>query len=164
MARLHVICGAAGVGKSNYGKKLAKVLGACFLDSDTVTEPVVRAGMVAAGMDPDDRDSPEYRAEFRNAVYECLYAVAEENLPGISVVLVGPFTREIHKEGWKRDLEFRFEVEVVVSYVICDEIVRRGRIEKRANPRDSWKLQHWDLYVQKSVLSPPVFDYELVRT
>ncbi|MEJ6567295.1 MAG: hypothetical protein QNL80_00390 [Akkermansiaceae bacterium] len=49
-------------------------------------------------MDPDDRDSPQYRAEFRNAVYECLYAVAEENLPGISVVLVGPFTREIHEE------------------------------------------------------------------
>ena len=49
-------------------------------------------------MDPDDRDSPQYRAEFRNAVYECLYAVAEENLSGISVVLVGPFTREIHEE------------------------------------------------------------------
>ena len=38
MAQLHVICGAAGVGKSNYGKKLEKVLRACFLDSDTVTE------------------------------------------------------------------------------------------------------------------------------
>ena len=69
-------------------------------------------------MDPDDRDSPQYRAEFRNAVYECLYAVAEENLSGISVVLVGPFTREIHEEGWKRNLKFRFEVEVVVSQML----------------------------------------------
>lgn len=101
------------------------MLEACFLDSATVSEPVVRVGMVAAGMDPDDRDSPQYRAEFRNAVYECLYAVAEENLPGIFVVLVGPFTREIHEEGWKRNLEFRFEVEVVVSYVIYDEVVGR---------------------------------------
>ncbi|MDB4294714.1 ATP-binding protein [Akkermansiaceae bacterium] len=164
MGTLHVICGAAGVGKSTYGNKLAAELRACFLDSDTVSEPVVQAGMKSAGMDSDDRDSPEYQLAFRDAVYECLYTVAAENLPAISVVMVGPFTREIHQEGWLRSLEERFDVEVVCYFVTCDEETRRERIEKKANPRDAWKLAHWEDYLAKADLSPPVFHYQAVRT
>ena len=73
MGDLWIICGPAGAGKSTYGKKLADEKGACLLDSDTVTEPVVRAGMVLGGLDPDDRDSQDYRAAFRDPVYDCLF-------------------------------------------------------------------------------------------
>jgi len=78
---LHIVTGAAGVGKSTFGKSLAAKCNAALLDSDTLSEAVVRAGMKAAGFDPTDRDSPEYKTIFRDAVYECLFATAAENLP-----------------------------------------------------------------------------------
>jgi shikimate kinase len=64
MSQLWVICGPAGAGKSTYGRKLAVEKGACFLDSDIVTEPAVRAGMVFVGLDFDDRDFLEYKVVF----------------------------------------------------------------------------------------------------
>ncbi len=164
MPKLHIICGAAGVGKTTYGRKLAAEIEACFLDSDTVTESVVRAGMLAAGMDPDDRDSPEYKVAFRGAVYESLYAIAAENLPVVPVVMVGPFTSEIAQTDWLESLKARFGVEVECLFVSCDEEIRRDRIEKRANSRDAWKLVNWEEYLEKSAISPPVFQYQSVRT
>ncbi|MGJ8695098.1 MAG: AAA family ATPase [Verrucomicrobiaceae bacterium] len=164
MNRLKVICGAAGVGKSTYGRRVASELRACFLDSDTVTEEVVCAGMKAAGWDPKDRDSPEYVQAFRDAVYECLYRVAEENLPHLPVVMVGPFTREIANPNWKKGLSERFGCEVEVYFVTCPEEVRKERIRVRANPRDAWKLEHWADYMEKCSLTPPVFPHEIVQT
>ena len=164
MGKLWIICGAAGVGKSTYGKKIAAQKNACFLDSDTVTEPVVRAGMTLGGEDPDDRDSPNYRAAFRDPVYECLYATAAENLSHLDVVLVGPFTSEIRDPDWLSDLIGRFGVEVEVIYLTCDEVERKRRIAKRGNPRDSLKLQDWARFGQPSDAQAPAFPHQLVDT
>ena len=160
MGQLWVICGPAGVGKSTYGKKLAAEKGACFLGSDTVTGPVVRAGMVLAGLDLDDRDSPEYKAAFRAPVYECLFATAAENLPHTDVVLVGPFTSEIRDSGWRDGLEGRFQATVRVIFVSCDDIERKRRIELRGNPRDDFKLRNWSEYTDLGASRPPVFEHE----
>lgn len=162
--KLHVITGPAGVGKSTYGRELAVELGACFLDSDTVTEPVVRAGMARAGLDPDDRDSLGYRAVFREAVYECLYAVVAENIGQVEVVMVGPFTSEIRREEWPAELAERFGVEVKVVFVSCADEVRRERIIGRENPRDALKLRDWEAYLAGCDTRPPAFPYESVRT
>ena len=59
--QLHIVTGAAGTGKSTFAKQLASDQAAVLLDSDTVSEPLVRAGLEAAGMDPADRDSPQYK-------------------------------------------------------------------------------------------------------
>lgn len=164
MSTLHLICGPAGVGKSTYGRKLAAELGACFLDSDTVTEPVVRAGMQLGGEDPADRDSPAYRVAFRDAVYECLFATAVENLPQVDVVMVGPFTSEIRDPGFPDQLAARFGVAIKVIFVTCDETVRKGRIEARGNPRDNFKLRDWEGYLAASGTQPPAFPHEVVST
>ncbi len=79
MSQLYVVCGPAGVGKSTYGKTLATEKRACFLDSDTVTEPVVRAGMELGGFDPNDRDSGVYRAAFRTAVDAAVRSLGAPN-------------------------------------------------------------------------------------
>ena len=121
MARLVVICGPAGAGKSTYGRKLARETGACLLDSDTVTEPVVRAGMALGELDPDDRDSPAYREAFRGPVYECLFQVAAENLPHCDVILVGPFTSEIRDPNWHLHLFARFEIVPEIIYVWAED-------------------------------------------
>ena len=164
MPSLYVVCGPAGVGKSTYGRRLAAELKACLLDSDTVTEPVVRAGMAFGGGDPDDRDSSVYRAAFRDPVYECLLAAAAENLQHVNVVLVGPFTTEIRQPDWPDCLRKRFGVDVVVEFVTCDEKLRRERIENRGNPRDRLKLADWAAYVAATDLRPPAFAHRIVRT
>lgn len=164
MSKLHVICGPAGVGKSTYGKQLARELKACFLDSDTVTEPVVRAGMSFGGEDPADRDSPVYRTAFRGPVYECLYATAAENLPHVDVVMVGPFTSEIRDSGWLAGLREKFGCEVEVIFVTCDEKLRFERIRDRGNPRDDLKLSNWEAYRSASDVRPPAFEHRVVLT
>ena len=160
MGDLWIICGPAGAGKSTYVKKLADEKGACLLDSDTVTEPVVRAGMVLGGLDPDDRDSQDYRAAFREPVYDCLFASAAENLPHIDVILVGPFTSEIRNPGWRDELSERFQTSVRVIFVTCDEVERKRRIELRGNPRDRLKLENWEGYIAPSQSIPPAFEHE----
>lgn len=164
MPRLLIVCGPAGVGKSTYGQCLAADLRACLLDSDTVTEPVVRAGMAFGGQDPNDRDSEIYRNAFRSPVYDCLYATAAENLARIDVVLVGPFTREIRDPNWLESLRDKFESDVEVIFVTCEEGLRKERIRQRGNPRDELKLRDWKEYVAGSDLSPPAFEHQIVRT
>ncbi|MGC6564424.1 MAG: AAA family ATPase [Akkermansiaceae bacterium] len=164
MPDLTVICGPAGAGKSTYGRELAARQKACFLDSDTVTEPVVRAGMALGGEDPKDRDSSAYRKAFRLPVYQCLYDVARENLPHVDVVMVGPFTTEIRDPGWLDNLHREFRCEVEVVFVTCDEEVRLERIRERANPRDHLKLKNWEAYLAGTDLRPPAFKHRTVST
>ena len=164
MSRLYIVCGPAGAGKSTYGKKLAAEKQACFLDSDTVTEPVVRAGMKLGGLEPNDRDSAEYRAAFRDPVYDCLFETAAENLPHVPVVMVGPFTSEIRRPEWREELAERFGCDVEVIFVTCVEEDRYRRIQERGNPRDAPKLADWNEYLAKSDIRPPAFEYKEIRT
>ncbi|MEN8693942.1 MAG: AAA family ATPase [Akkermansiaceae bacterium] len=162
--RLTLITGPAGVGKSTYGQILAEQTSSCLLDSDTVTEQLVKAGMGAAGLDPDDRDSPEYRRYFRDPVYEVLFQTAAENLVHLDVIIVGPFTREIQNSEWPAELSKRFGCEVEIVFVTCDETTRHQRVINRANPRDQWKLTNWNEYLAKSSVKLPACAHRVVET
>ncbi len=161
---LHIVTGAAGVGKSSFGRQLAAKSAAMLLDSDTVTEPVVRAGLMAAGLEPTDRDSPEYKRIFRDAVYECLFQTAADNLEHISVVIVGPFTRELGNARWPDQLRERFGVEPTIWFLTCDDEERRRRIERRGNPRDQAKLIDWQQHIAESPVASPAFSVKQVDT
>ncbi|MEP0427414.1 AAA family ATPase [Rhodopirellula bahusiensis] len=161
---LHIVTGAAGVGKTTFGRELASKLSGVLLDSDTVTEPVVRAGLAAAGLEPTDRDSPEYKRLFRNAVYECLYQTASDNLDHISVVIVGPFTRELGDSSWPKQIFERFGVEPTIWFLTCDDEVRRQRIKSRGNPRDQAKLIDWSRHVSDAPPAKPAFQTRNVET
>ena len=162
--QLHIVTGAAGVGKSTYGRSLAADLNAALLDSDTLSEAVVRAGMKAAGLDPTDRDSPEYKTIFRDAVYECLFETAAENLAHTSVVLVGPFTRELQDVRWPGQLKERLGVEPTIWVLTCADEIRRERIAARGNPRDQGKLDAWDDYVAQGSPNMPAFEVKRIET
>lgn len=138
---LHIVCGKPGSGKTTYGRQLALQNKAVFLDIDTVTEPVVKAGLGLAERDPDDRDSEVYKSTFRLPVYDALFSTAKENLPINSVVICGPFSKEIQNPQWPLILKEKFGCEVLVYFVQCTEQTRHERLIQRANPRDKSKLE-----------------------
>jgi predicted kinase len=154
--RLHVVCGPPASGKSTYGRKLARRLGALFLDSDQVGERLVRAGLAMAGKDPDDRDSPEYKSAFRDAVYETLFDLAAAHLTYLPVVIAGPFTREMGCIDWPQALQRRLAEEPVIHWVHCPPEIRRARIESRGESRDLPKLAAWSTYLATCREDPPL--------
>jgi len=125
---------------------------------------VVRAGMKAAGLNPTDRDSLQYKTIFRDAVYECLFETAAENLTHLSVVLVGPFTRELQDAQWPQRLAERLGVEPTIWFLTCADDVRRERIATRGNPRDQAKLKEWKQYVAQGSPAPPAFRVSRIET
>lgn len=160
---LHLVTGAAGVGKSTFGKTLARHLGAALLDSDTLSEAVVIAGMQAAGLDSTDRDSDHYKRIFRDPVYQCLFATAAENLPHVSVVIVGPFTRELQDATWPQQLTQRFGIPPKIWFLTCPEHLRRQRIIARGNPRDGLKIESWQRGPSHPP-TPPAFETHIINT
>lgn len=149
--KLHLVCGLPGSGKSTYGRKLAAILKATLLDIDTVTEPVVRAGLQLAGMSQDDRDSSAFKQAFREPIYRALFDAARDNLRHTDVVVCGPFTRELQQSDWDKVLCAQCNADVDIIYLYCPEPVRRKRIEARANPRDKAKLARWHEHIQEPV-------------
>lgn len=141
---LHIITGSPGAGKTTYGLNLAQQLGACFLDTDTVTERMVKLSLALLNRDTDDRDSSFFKTNFRDEIYEATFDIALQNLRHVDVVLVGPFTREIREKNWHKSLESRFMTNVEIHYLYCDSAIRKQRICKRQNPRDASKLEDWE--------------------
>ncbi len=102
MATLHIVCGLPASGKTSYARQLASDIGAAYFDSDTATDFIIQAAQYAAGVDPHDRDSPAYKATFRQPVYATLFALAHDNLPHTDVILAGPFTQELKDiQAWE---------------------------------------------------------------
>lgn len=133
-----------------------------LLDSDAVTERLIRAGLELAGMDPDDRDSPAYKRAFRDAVYETLFDLARSHLSRLPVVIAGPFTSECGDASWPGRLEARLGVRPELHFVHCAPEVRRERIAERGEARDRPKLEAWDDYVATCHETPPVWPHRWI--
>jgi len=162
IGRLHIVFGPPAAGKTVYAKKLAASLGACLLDSDEVTERMVRAGLELANLDPDDRHSPEYKKAYRDPVYETLFDLAVSNLPNVPVVIAGPFTREGGEADWPERLESRLGVRPEFHFIWCPPEIRKQRIIRRGAGRDLPKLAAWEEYVAGCREEPPVFPHRFV--
>jgi len=163
MNTLHIVMGPPAAGKTTYGKKLARKYGAAFLDIDTATELVVRAGLKLAQQNPDDRDSPLFKSTYREPIYDSLFAIAKDNLSHLDVVIVGPFTQEARDPNWLDRLKKRLGADVRAYFVICDAATRRQRMIERGNPRDLAKLADWEGYIQQNPSEkPPLFPHEII--
>jgi predicted kinase len=161
---LHLVCGPPAAGKTTYARELAARLGAVLLDSDMVAEKLVRAGLKLAGLDPNDRDSPAYKAAYRDTVYETLYDLAAVNLPNVPVVIAGPFTRECGQTDWPQALERRLGEKPAIHFVWCPPDLRLQRIIARGEERDLPKIAAWEDYVSLCREEPPVFPHRRVVT
>jgi predicted kinase len=170
--RLLFFCGHAGTGKTTLAKRLIRPLmyatgqPFCMLDKDTLYGNYSSAVMGALTGDPNDRDSPTYLQHLRDPEYQGLLDVAREQLAlGISVMVVGPLSREVkarhlHRHDW---LKVPADITVEIVWVHVDEEVARQRIEKRGNPNDAYKLAHWDEYRLRRFDPHPAEYPELIR-
>jgi hypothetical protein len=106
---------------------------------------------------PNDRDSPYYLQNLRDWEYQGLIDIARENLLlGVNVILVGPFSNEI-QSGRMFDPEalgIPSQTKISIAWINLNEDEAKIRMEKRADPRDEWKLAHWNEYVTRRI-DPP---------
>lgn len=143
---LFIVTGMPAVGKTTFAATLAMHKGACLIDIDTATEPIVKAAMKELVGDADDRDSPLFKKVFREAIYETLFAIADENLSHSDVVLTGPFTKELKNTRWKEDLAEKIKnpCKIKPIFLYCNHELRKRRLLERSNPRDTQKLENWE--------------------
>ncbi len=146
MHTLFIVCGQPAVGKTTWAGQLAKTQHACFIDIDTVSEPLVHAGLRLAGHDPDDRDSTLYKTAFRQPVYQAMFAMANDNLPHTNVVLCAPFTQELANQHWPQQLASQYGCNVMVYWLFAKAETIKQRMIIRGNNRDRNKLKRWDDY------------------
>jgi predicted kinase len=155
MTKAYIVCGSPGSGKTTCGKKLAQEKQAVFLDIDVSTERLVKLALGLAGHDSEDRDSPYFKQHFRDPIYEQLFDIARDNLPLRSVVIAGPFTKEMRDPGWPEKLAAHLDAPVEIHYVACPAHIRKERMIRRADSRDEAKLRDWKNHLQYYEDEPP---------
>lgn len=162
--RLILFAGHAGTGKSTLAKKALPLIVEktgevfFFLDKDTAYGAFSSHVMALTTGNPNDRDSPYYLQNLRDWEYSGLIAIAKENLQlGVNVILVGPFSSEIQSARMfnSEALGIPKESSIKIAWIDLEETEAKHRMEKRSDPRDEWKLQHWDQYIQRRT-EPPV--------
>jgi predicted kinase len=161
---IHLVSGPPAAGKTTYANELATRIGAVLLDSDAVTERLIRAGLALAGLNPDDRDSPAYKAAFREAVYETLFDLARSHAARLPVIIAGPFTREGGDTEWPARLAARLGVMPEFHYVWCEPAERKARLLERGATRDLPKLADWEAYVKSCRETAPVYPHRWIDT
>lgn len=161
--RLILFAGHAGTGKSTLAKRALPLIvektgeDFFFLDKDTVYGAFSSHVMKITTNNPNDRDSPYYLKNLRDWEYSGLLAIARENLElGVNVILVGPFSSEIQSGRMfnAQALGLAKETSIRIAWIDLDANEAKHRMEKRADPRDEWKLKHWDQYIKRRVEPP----------
>lgn len=165
--RLILFAGHAGTGKSTLAKKALPLIiertgeDFFFLDKDTVYGTYSAHVMALTTQNPNDRDSPYYLHNLRDWEYQGLIDVARENLLlGVNVILVGPFSKEIQSGRMfnPEALCIPEKTKISIAWVDLKESEAKERMKKRNDPRDEWKLNHWDEYVKRRI-DPPQHSY-----
>jgi predicted kinase len=161
--RLILFAGHAGTGKSTLAKRALPLIiestgeDFFFLDKDTVYGAFSAHVMELTTQDPNDRDSPYYLQNLRDWEYQGLIDIARENLLlGVNVILVGPFSKEIQSGRMfnPEALGIPSQTKISIAWIDLEESEARRRMEKRNDPRDQWKLAHWNEYVKRRI-DPP---------
>ncbi|WP_114652390.1 AAA family ATPase [Polynucleobacter necessarius] len=161
--RLILFAGHAGTGKTTLAKKALPLIvektGESFflLDKDTVYGAYSAHVMELTTNNPNDRDSPFYLQNLRDWEYAGLIAIAKENLQlGVNVILVGPFSSEVQSGRMFNPDELGVPgvSSIRIAWIDLDENEAKQRMQKRADPRDQYKLEHWDQYTKRRVEPP----------
>jgi predicted kinase len=159
-----LLSGWPGSGKSTVGRSLASRLSAALVDQDTVTGPLV--AVVADMVGVHDLDDVRLAGPTRDARYETVAAVAEENLrAGIPVVLVAPFSRERRDPRAWEALDRRLRAAggtPLLIWLQLEQTAVVARLQARGAPRDLAKLADPDSFVAGLDQGAPVGPHVVV--
>lgn len=121
----------------------------CVLDKDVVSEVWTGPLLAAHGHDPNDRDSPFFKEVARDLGYQSTLRVGRDQIEhGTNVVFPGPWSRELATGALFVPEELGLPAHTKLRHVWLDLSleIRKQRIIDRGDPRDQWKLAHWDEY------------------
>lgn len=170
MARALFILGNAGSGKTQLAKKWIRERNQkgeswCLMDKDTIGEVLVKTILKSMNLDPNDRDSDEYRQYVRDLEYEACLNVAREQLRiGVNVVLPGPWSKEIKNGDIFDNLKIGFPEKTQTRHIYLDisEGELKYRIQLRNSARDVWKLNNWDTFKERLLKPEEIINRKIV--
>lgn len=170
MARALFILGHAGSGKTQLAKKWIRERNQkgeswCLMDKDTIGEVLVNYILKGMNVNPNDRDSNEYRQFLRDLEYESCLNVAREQLrTGINVVLPGPWSKEIKSGIIFDNLKIGFPEKTQTRHIYLDipEDELKRRIISRRCEKDNWKLDNWNVFKQRLIKPEEIIDRRIV--
>lgn len=138
-------------GKTYVSRQLAQKLEhVVYLDKDTLI--VLSKQIFAVAGEPYNRSSDFFQKNIRDYEYSCVIDLALEALDYDDVVLINaPFTQEIRNVPYMTALKKKLAkkgAKLVVLWVQTDPDIVHQRMASRNSDRDTWKLTHWDEYIQ----------------
>lgn len=159
------VLGLAGSGKTRFSKefiksRIKKKEPWCLIDKDTTGEILSNELMISYGLNPNDRDSPEYKKRVRDLEYKTALKIAKEQLKlNINVILPAPWTKELETGEIFDYKKLGFPKNTKIKHVYMESNVEqiKERIILRNKPRDKWKLNNWEVYSQ-SLVEPKVIE------
>ncbi len=145
-------------GKTYIAKALARNLRhVVYLDKDTLI-PLSNRVFAAAG-EEINRSSEFFEKNIRDYEYETIVDIGVEALEYDDIVLINaPFTKEVHDEETLERFRTKLRrknAKLVIIWVVTDPRICHERMIARNSDRDTWKLEHWDEYIQTVDFSIP---------
>jgi predicted kinase len=151
-AALVLMGGGPGSGKTRIARELVRRLPtSLWLDKDLLSGRWVDQLLLVGNAGVVDRDSPYYWQTVRPLEYATLEAVAFAHLTlGKSVVIDAPLAPELNDAAWvtrMREACRDHSAELLSVWVRIAPATAYRRLHARGEPRDRWKLAHWEEFL-----------------
>ncbi|NLK94131.1 MAG: ATP-binding protein [Clostridiales bacterium] len=159
MKKLILVTSPPACGKTYVSKELAKALKPIiYIDKDTLITLSKQIFVVAN--EEYNRSSDFFEENIRNYEYDTALNLAMEALDYCDTALINaPFTREVRNKEYIENLRAKLleqDIKLIIVWVITDKEVCHQRMIERNSDRDTWKLEHWDEYINSCNFEIPM--------
>lgn len=163
--QLVMIMGVPCSGKSTLAKLIASKVKYAYLDTDTMSDELLKALCLSYGVKMFDTNSDIYMDKISHLEKSALYNCLVENLSlGISCVVPAVFGVQSNECLWLHDFlkdNNLTDIEVkIIQLNINDEENLLNRIKVRGSSRDYLKINNWSTYWDSIKNYDVLWDFE----